>query len=42
MGDKLVAVPYDALQISRVDEKDHVVYNATKEELKAMPSFEYY
>jgi ribosomal 30S subunit maturation factor RimM len=42
MGNKLVAVPYDALQISRVDEKDHVVYNATKEELKAMPSFEYH
>lgn len=42
MGDKLVAVPYDALQISRVDEKDRVVYNATKEELQAMPSFEYH
>jgi ribosomal 30S subunit maturation factor RimM len=41
IGDKVVAVPYDALQISRVDEKDRVVYNATKEELKAMPNFEY-
>jgi ribosomal 30S subunit maturation factor RimM len=41
VGDKVVAVPYDALQISRVDEKDRVVYNATKEELKAMPNFEY-
>lgn len=41
IGDKLVAVPYQDLRISRVEQKQHVVYNTTQEQLKAMPTFTY-
>jgi sporulation protein YlmC with PRC-barrel domain len=41
MGDKLVAVPYNELKVSRSDGKDYVTYPATKDELKAMPKFSY-
>jgi ribosomal 30S subunit maturation factor RimM len=40
-GEKLVAVPYDALDIRYIDDKQQVMYNATEEELKALPSFTY-
>jgi sporulation protein YlmC with PRC-barrel domain len=39
LGDKLVAVPYEKLQIDF--QKDVVVYKATQEELEQQPSFEY-
>ncbi|MDQ2694874.1 MAG: PRC-barrel domain-containing protein [Pseudomonadota bacterium] len=39
MGEKLVTVPYDELQVN-VDD-DTVMYNATKEELEAKPEFKY-
>lgn len=41
VGEKLVAVPYDALNIKHSDDKQQVTYNATEEELKARPSFTY-
>jgi ribosomal 30S subunit maturation factor RimM len=41
VGEKLVAVPYDALNIKYIDDKQQVTYNATEEELKALPSFTY-
>jgi ribosomal 30S subunit maturation factor RimM len=41
MGERLVAIPFDALVIRRVDDKEHVTYNATAEVLKAMPAFKH-
>jgi ribosomal 30S subunit maturation factor RimM len=41
IGDKLVAVPYDKLQVRRVDDKINLMYNATKAELEGMPKFPY-
>jgi sporulation protein YlmC with PRC-barrel domain len=39
-GEKLVAVPYDALKVSATDDKE-VIYTTTKDELAAMPAFSY-
>jgi sporulation protein YlmC with PRC-barrel domain len=39
-GEKLVAIPYDSLNISGTEDKE-VVYTTTKEELAAMPTFTY-
>jgi hypothetical protein len=41
MGERLVSIPFDALVIRRVDDKEHVTYNATAEALKAMPAFKH-
>jgi ribosomal 30S subunit maturation factor RimM len=41
VAEKLVAVPYSALDIKLVDDKQQVMYNATEEELKSLPSFTY-
>jgi sporulation protein YlmC with PRC-barrel domain len=42
IGDKLVAVPYNELQISRNQDDDVVVvYDATKEQLESQPEFKY-
>jgi uncharacterized protein YjbJ (UPF0337 family) len=40
IGDKLVSVPYNELQMGGED-NDYVVYNSTKDALKAQPEFEY-
>jgi sporulation protein YlmC with PRC-barrel domain len=40
-GDKLVAIPYDALDIRHDNGKQQVMYNATADELKTMPAFTY-
>jgi hypothetical protein len=39
--DKLVAIPYDALDIRYDDGKQQVMYKAMTEELKTMPAFTY-
>jgi sporulation protein YlmC with PRC-barrel domain len=39
MGARLVAVPYDELQVRK--EEDDVMYPATREQLKAVPEFKY-
>jgi ribosomal 30S subunit maturation factor RimM len=41
IGDRSVAVPYTNLKISRIDNQQAVMYNATEEELKALPAFIY-
>ena len=41
IGEKLVAIPFDALVIRSADDKDQVMYNATAEDLKALPAFQY-
>jgi sporulation protein YlmC with PRC-barrel domain len=41
LGDTLVAVPYDKLEVSRVGETMHVMYATTKAELAMMPKFTY-
>jgi ribosomal 30S subunit maturation factor RimM len=41
MGERLVVIPFDALVIRRVNDKEQVMYNATAEELKAMPAFKH-
>lgn len=39
-GEKLVAVPYDSLNMSGTEDKD-IIYTTTKEELSTMPTFTY-
>ncbi len=39
IGDKLVAVPYDQLQVD--PQQDYVMYEATKEQLESQPEFNY-
>ncbi|MGE3540298.1 MAG: PRC-barrel domain-containing protein [Candidatus Tectimicrobiota bacterium] len=39
IGDKLVAVPYDELRVTRVENEQRVVYNVTKEQLEALPTY---
>lgn len=39
IGDKLVAIPYNELNFD--SEREHVVYNATEEQLEALPEFNY-
>lgn len=41
IGDKLVAVPFDDLKIGAKDVDGLVVYDTTKEKLKAQPEFHY-
>jgi uncharacterized protein YjbJ (UPF0337 family)/sporulation protein YlmC with PRC-barrel domain len=40
IGDKLVTVPYSELSVGGED-NDYVVYNATEDQLKSQPEFEY-
>lgn len=39
IGEKLVAVPYNELQVS--PDRDYVMYEATKDQLKSQPEFNY-
>ena len=39
LGDKLVAIPYNELKFD--SEREDVVYNATEEQLKSLPEFNY-
>lgn len=41
IDDRLVAVDYDELRVSRRDGEDRIVYDTTEDALKAMPVFEY-
>lgn len=41
IGDKLVAVPFDDLKIGAKDVDGLVVYDTSKEQLKALPEFHY-
>lgn len=41
IGDKLVAIPYDKLQVSRKDDDIQIMYNTTKAELEGLPKFPY-
>lgn len=41
VGDKLVAVPYDDLQIMETDGEPQIVAHMTKADLEALPSFQY-
>ena len=39
MGEKLVAVPYNELRVD--NEGEHIVYDATEDQLKSLPEFNY-
>ncbi|MGE3966925.1 MAG: PRC-barrel domain-containing protein [Dongiaceae bacterium] len=41
VGDKLVTLPYDELQIMQTDGGPQIVAHMTKEQLEALPSFQY-
>jgi ribosomal 30S subunit maturation factor RimM len=41
IGDKLVAIPYDKLQVRRIDNKINAIYDTTKAEIEGMPKFPY-
>jgi len=41
VGDKLVTLPYDELQIMQTDGGPQIVANMTREQLEALPSFQY-
>ena len=41
IGDKLVAVPFDTLKIGSKEVKGLIIYDTTKEKLKAEPEFHY-
>jgi sporulation protein YlmC with PRC-barrel domain len=41
IGERHVAVPYKALQVTRVNNDNQIFYQATKAELEGMPKFSY-
>jgi hypothetical protein len=41
IGEKNVAVPFDALKLTQKNNKWYLVMNATKDELKSAPGFRY-
>jgi sporulation protein YlmC with PRC-barrel domain len=41
MGEKDVAIPFDAMRLTKKDNKWYLLVNTTKDSLKAAPSFKY-